>query len=81
MVFPALFVGRITSTCLTCACSTFLSQALIWMRLDKSSGLGTWQAMPVAQHRVWLLSVAIKLEAAFQPLDGHLESLGLWIVP
>lgn len=51
------------------------------MRLDKSSGLGTWQAMLVAQHRVWLLSVAIKLEAAFQPLDGHLESLGLWIVP
>ena len=51
------------------------------MRLDKSSGLGTWQAMLVAQHWVWLLSVTIKLEAAFQPLDGHLESLGLWIVP
>ena len=59
----------------------FFEPGVDWMRLDKSSGLGTWQAMLVAQHWVWLLSVAIKLEAAFQPLDGHLESLGLWIVP
>ena len=54
---------------------------MIWMRLDKSSGLGTWQAMLVAQHGVWLLTIAIKLEATFQPLDGQLESLSLWIVP
>lgn len=59
----------------------FLSQALNWVRLHKSSGLGTWQAMLVAQHWVWLLTIAIKLEATFQPLDGQLESLSPWIVP